>query len=53
MESWAHRKNIERLEAELRDETDADKRRTLEDVLAAERGRLAELDKTRRSTKGR
>jgi hypothetical protein len=51
METWAHRKNIERLESELRAETDAEKRRTLEGVLASERARLRELEEAARSTK--
>lgn len=42
MEEWAHRKNIERFERDLRSETDPHKRRRLEELLALERSRLAE-----------
>lgn len=40
MEEYAHRKNIERFERELSAETDPDKRRMLEQLLAEERSRL-------------
>ena len=40
MEEYAHRKNIERFERDLASETDPEKRKVLEKVLADERARL-------------
>lgn len=43
MEAWVRRKNIERFERDLRSESDPVKRRQLEDFLARERARLADI----------
>lgn len=46
MEAWAHQQNIERLQKGIHCECDVGRRRILEDVLASERQRLAELEQS-------
>lgn len=52
MDEWAHRKNIERFERDLRSETEPDVRRKLEVLLALERDRLEKAIRLKRSTSG-
>lgn len=47
MESWAHQKNIERLQSAVLAEKDGEKRRILQEVLAGERARLGQIRKER------
>ena len=53
MEEYVHRRNIERFERELTSEGDPSRRKLIEDLLGAERERLARIMDEKSDTRGK